>query len=101
VTLNIDGRGNGFRENCLMLRSHPFAFPSLALARFLTRGQSSSVSERHCATVATESLLHRGNSLLLLIDPALRARARLTIMLEAARSVITKTSRSHNYKQFH
>jgi hypothetical protein len=51
--------------------------------------------------VATKSLLHRGNSLLLLIDPALRARARLTIMLEAARSVITKTSRSHNYKQFH
>jgi hypothetical protein len=73
----------------------------LALARFLTKGQSSSVSERHCATVATESLLHRGNSLLLLIDPALRARARLTIMPEAARSVITKTSRSHNYKQFH
>jgi hypothetical protein len=73
----------------------------LALARFLTKGQSSLVSERHCATVATESLLHRGNSLLLLIDPALRARARLTIMPEAARSAITKTSRSHNYKQFH
>jgi hypothetical protein len=39
--------------------------------------------------------------LLLLIDPAPRARARLTIMPEAARSAITKTSRSHNYKQFH
>jgi hypothetical protein len=75
--------------------------PLLALARFLTKGQSSSLSERHCATAAAESLLHCGNSLLLLIDPALRARARLTIMPEAARSVITKTSRSHNYKQFH
>jgi hypothetical protein len=52
----------------------------LALARFLTKGQSSSVSERHCATVVTESLLHRGNSSLLLIDPALRERARLTIL---------------------
>jgi hypothetical protein len=31
------------------------------LARFLTKGQSSSLSERHCATVATASLLHCGN----------------------------------------
>jgi hypothetical protein len=75
--------------------------PSPLLARFLTKGQSSSLSERHCATVATASLLHCGNSLLLLIDLALRARVRLTILPEAARSVITKTSRSHNYKQFH
>jgi hypothetical protein len=85
-----------------MLRSHPLAFSSPSRSRSLLNEGPIIVSQRTpLRAVATESLLHRGNSLLLLIDPALRARARLTIMPEAARSVITKTSRSHNYKQFH